>query len=218
MHGESAVVRAKQDHDGDRADSACQFTGNPAENGCMKRTLLGTLLALLLPFAVHGEPVKFRNAAHRIAGTIPDGWKEVPGTAGETALKITREDAGKQVARITVMSYDTRGSVSAAYDVWTMTDREIQASGESGSVNGEAVKVLKFGRGEIDRHHMVWTLNRRTLADGTTMWQLAYEGIRGSEGVTVQLTVAGDEEWYAANEAVFLIFIRVLKLSVPKDG
>jgi hypothetical protein len=82
-------------------------------------------------------------------------------------------------------------------------------------VEGEAVKVLKFGRAEIDRHHMIWTLSQRTLKEGTTMWQMAYEGVRGSDGITVQLTVAGDEARYTANEALFAIFIKVLRLSVP---
>jgi hypothetical protein len=182
----------------------------------MNRLLHGPLLALLLlPLVVRAEPVKFAIAEHRVAGTIPDGWAQIPGAGGETALKIARQGAGSDIARITVMTYDASGSVPPGYDVWKMTDKEIEASGATGSVAGEAVKVLKFGRGEIDRHHMVWTLNRRTLAEGTTMWQLAYEGIRGTDGITVQLTVTGDDEWYNANESVFAIFMKVLKLSVP---
>ena len=88
----------------------------------------------------------------------------------------------------------------------------------SGSVEGEAVKVLKFGRGQIDRHHMIWTLSQRTLKEGTTMWQLAYEGVRDSEGVTVQLTVTGEEAWFTEHEASFGNFLKVLKLSAPKPN
>ena len=184
----------------------------------MNRTLSVALLALLLAPAVQAEPTRFTNAEHRVSGIIPDGWKEVGGYDRETALKISRQGAGENVARITVMTYDARENVAPGYDVWTLTDKEIEASGGTGAINGEAIKVLKFGRGEIDHLHMVWTLNRRTLPDGATMWQLAYEGVRGTEGITVQLTVTGDEAWFTANEAVFAIFIKVLRLSVPKAG
>ena len=184
----------------------------------MNRTLPVALLALLLPLAVQAEPVRFTKAEHRVSGIIPDGWKEVGGGGRDTALKIARQGAGESVARISVMTYDARENVAPGYDVWALTDKEIEASGASGAVNGEAIKVLKFGRGEIDHLHMVWTLNRRALPDGTTVWQLAYEGVRGTEGITVQLTVTGDEAWYAANESVFSIFIKVLRLSVPKTG
>jgi hypothetical protein len=184
----------------------------------MNRTLPAALLAVLLPLAIRAEPVRFTSAEHHVSGIIPDGWKEIGGTNRETALKIARQGAGESVARITVTTYDARESVTPGYDVWAMTDKEIEASGGSGAVNGEAIQVLKFGRGEIDHLHMVWTLNRRTLPDGATMWQLAYEGVRGTEGVTVQLTVTGDEPWYVANESVFSIFIKVLRLSVPKAG
>jgi hypothetical protein len=184
----------------------------------MNRRLPAVLLVLLLPLAVRGEPVRFTNTEHHVSGIIPDGWKEVGGGNRETALKISKQGAGESVARITVMTYDARENVAPGYDVWTLSDKEIEASGASGAVNAEVIKVLKFGRGEIDHLHMVWTLNRRTLPDGVTMWQLAYEGVRGTDGVTVQLTVAGDEAWYAANESVFSIFIKVLRLSVPKAG
>jgi hypothetical protein len=33
----------------------------------------------------------------------------------------------------------------------------------------------------------------------------------------VQLTVAGDEAWFTANEATFADFIKVLRLSVAKS-
>jgi len=176
-------------------------------------------MGFLLPFSAQGEPIRFTSAEHQIATIIPDGWKEVSGINKETALKISKDGAGNQTARISVMTYPVpAGTFPAGYDVWTMTDSDIEASGASGSVDGEAVKVLKFGRAEIDHHHMVWTLSHRTLLEGTTMWQLAYEGMRGSDGVTVQLTVAGDEDWYLANEKVFSVFLRVLKFSVPKGG
>jgi hypothetical protein len=176
------------------------------------------LLALLLPLVVLAEPSRFTNSEHRVSGIIPDGWKEVGGNDHDTALVISRQGAGESVARISVMTYDARENVVAGYDPWSLTDKEIEASGASGAVNGEAIKVLKFGRGEIDHFHMVWTLNRRTLPDGSTLWQLAYEGVRGTDGITVQLTVTGDEAWYAANESVFTIFMKVLKLSAPKAG
>lgn len=189
------------------------------QNALMNRLLAGLLLGIWLPFTALGEPTRFTSAEHQIATIIPDGWKEVGGINKETALKISKEGAANQTARITVMTYPVAaGTFPAGYDVWTMADSDIEASGATGSVDGEAVKVLKFGRGEIDHHHMVWTLSRRTLLEGTTMWQLAYEGLRGAHGVTVQLTVAGDEDWYAANEKVFSVFLRVLKLSVPKGG
>ena len=219
MRASLASLRAKSPRwEGAKGDSACQPAGNPAQSGRMNRTLPAALLVLLLPLAVQAEPARFKSAEHHVSGIIPDGWKEVGNNNRETALKIARQGAGESVARITVMTYDARENVTPGYDVWALTDKEIEASGASGAVNGEAIKVLKFGRSEIDHLHMVWTLNRRTLPDGATMWQLAYEGVRGTEGITVQLTVAGDEPWYAANESVFSIFIKVLRLSVPKAG
>jgi hypothetical protein len=184
----------------------------------MIRMLLGAGLFLLLMDApLLAEPTKFTNAAQRISCIIPTGWSEMGGLNQETILKIAKqgEDKEKDIARITVMVYPLPpGSYPKGYDVWTMSDEAIRSSGESGSVDGEAVKVLKFGRGQIDKHHMVWTLNQRTLKEGTTMWQLAYEGIRDSEGITVQLTVTGEEAWFTANETTFGTFLKVLKLSV----
>jgi hypothetical protein len=186
----------------------------------MKQKWCGVILALALPWAARGEPTKFVNAEHNITATIPDGWKEVGGDKKEdTALKISRSGDGDNTARITVMTYPVAAGVfPPKFDVWIMKDDDIQKTGEAGSVEGESVTVLKSGRGEIDHHHMIWTLNRRKLLEGTTMWQLAYEGIRGADGITVQLTVAGDEEWFKANESVFALFIKVLRLSVPKSG
>jgi hypothetical protein len=185
----------------------------------MNQRWSGALLVFFLAIDAQGEPVKFVNAEHQITATIPDGWKEVGGDKkDDVALKISRSGDGNNTARITVMTYPVSAGVfPPKFDVWIMTDNDIEKTGESGSIEGETVKVLKFGRGEIDHHHMIWTLNQRKLLEGTTMWQLAYEGIRGTDGITVQLTVAGDEEWFKANESVFAIFIKVLRLSVPKS-
>src|SRR4051812_31203327 len=189
------------------------------KNDSMKQTWTSVMLAFLLPLGAQGEPTKFVSAEHKIAATIPDGWKQLATTQNDTALKISRSGVGDTTARISVMTYPVSAGVfPPKFDVWIMTDNDIQKTGESGSVDGEAVKVLKFGRAEIDHHHMIWTLNRRTLQENTTMWQLAYEGIRGTDGITVQLTVTGDEEWYAANESVFALFIKVLRLSVPQGS
>jgi hypothetical protein len=178
----------------------------------------GVALSFLLPLAALGEPAKFVNAEHQVTAIIPDGWKEAPAAKNEVALKISRSGEGNNTARITVMTYPVSAGVFPPhFDVWKISDHDIQITGEAGSIDGEIVKVLKFGRGEIDHHHMIWTLNRRTLQEGTTMWQLAYEGIRGTDGITVQLTVAGDEAWFTANESVFAIFIKVLRLSLPKS-
>jgi hypothetical protein len=187
------------------------------KDGAMKQWT-GVALSFLLPLAALGEPAKFVNAEHQITATIPDGWTEVARNKDDTALKISRSGEGNNTARITVMTYPVPAGVYPPnFDVWKITDNDIQITGEAGSVEGEAVKVLKFGRAEIDHHHMIWTLNRRKLLEGITMWQLAYEGLRGTDGITVQLTVAGDEAWFTANESVFAIFIKVLKLSLPKS-
>ena len=194
--------------------------GSPPQNQqrCpMIRPLSGLLLALLLPLVVQAEPAPFQNAQHRVSGIIPNGWKELPTSNPETALKISREGAGNDTARITITTYPVPpGTYPAAFDVWKMTDKQIRESGESGSDAGEKVTVLKFGRGEIDHQHVVWTLNHRTLQDNTVLWQLAYEGLRGTDGFTVQLTVTGDETWYTTNADSFAVFIRVLRLAMPK--
>jgi hypothetical protein len=185
----------------------------------MFRMLPAAWLIFVLTFSAQAEPTKFASAEHRIACIIPSGWAEVRGANHETVLKIARQGEADNIARISVMVYPLPpSSYPKGYDVWTMSDEAIRSSGEAGSVEGEAVKVLKFGRGQIDRQHMIWTLSQRTLKEGTTMWQLAYEGVRDSEGITVQLTVAGVEPWFTENEASFGNFIKVLKLSAAKVG
>jgi hypothetical protein len=194
--------------------------GNSGHDAFMIRLLPSAgLLLLFLAAPIVAEPTKFASAEHRISCVIPSGWTETPGPNRETVLKIAKNGEEKNIARITVMIYPLpAGSYPKGFDVWTMSDEAIRSSGESGSVEGEAVKVLKFGRGQIDRHHMIWTLSQRTLKEGTTMWQLAYEGVRDSEGITVQLTVTGEDAWFTENEASFGSFIKVLKLSPPAAG
>jgi hypothetical protein len=170
----------------------------------------GALLLLLSVCSMSAEPARFSNARHVVSAVIPAGWKHVPETRKETALKLGKDSSSGDSARIAIMTYAME-SAPAGFDIWNMSNQDIQRAGAE-----DGKTVLKYGRATIDGIHMVWSLGRKKVLQDTSLWQWTYEGLRGSDGITIQLTVGGDEKWFAENEAVFAGFIKALKLSVPR--
>lgn len=182
----------------------------------MKSKLLPLLLIVALTQFCTGAPVPFSSPQHQVFATVPDGWDQVQGVTQQTALKIARLGSSSQKARIALMIHDVpAGRFAPGYDIWTMSDDEIRKAAGS-SFAGESVTVLNAGRGAVDGLHMVWSKARRTAPDGSMVWEFTYEGIRGTQYLTIRLTSVGDQDWFTVNQAVFAEFIRTLRLSKAK--
>lgn len=177
----------------------------------MKANLLFVCCTACLAAIAQATPIQFTSSEHRISATIPDGWDQVQGVRSDTALKIARVASAGQKARIAViLDAIPAGRVASGYDIWSMSDEDIRKAAGSTSMAGEPVTVLNCGRAAIDGVHVVWSKTRRKAPDGSELWEFTYEGIRGSQYVTIRLTSVGDEGWFTPNQAIFADFIRGL--------
>ncbi|HWW74108.1 MAG TPA: hypothetical protein VNZ44_01860, partial [Pyrinomonadaceae bacterium] len=171
--------------------------------------LVCAILAFLSP--ARAQQRTFTSKENNVSAQLPGGWDQVQGVRDKTLLKLARSGPSGQKARITLVLDDIpAGRIAAGFDMWDMTDEQIrQAAGKS--FMGEKVSVLNVGRASIDGVHVAWNSNRRQVAGGTEMWEFVYEGIRGSQYMTVRLTAVGDKDWFESNQAIFADFVRSLR-------
>lgn len=181
--------------------------------GPWQRCLL-LLVYVLLTFALTAQAQRrsFTSKENNVSAPIPAGWEQVQGVRDTTLLKLARSGPAGQKARITIVLADLPpGRVADGYDMWEMTDEQLrEASGKS--FMGEKVEVLNVGRASIDAVHFVWHSSHRRIAEQGELWEFVYEGIRGSQYLTIRLTVTGNRFWYESNQAIFADFIRGLRL------
>lgn len=178
------------------------------------RVRLSLVCAILafLPTA-QAQQRTFTSREYKVSAQVPGGWDQVQGVRDKTLLKLARSGPAGRKARITFVLDDIpAGRVAAGFDMWDMTDEQLrEAAGKS--FMGETVSVMNVGRASIDGVHVVWNSKRRRVSDDTEMWELVYEGIRGSQYMTVRLTSVGDKDWFESNQAVFADFVRELRLT-----
>lgn len=180
----------------------------------MKLKFLSSIIYFALTHFCFAAPIQFSSSQHRLSATLPDGWEQVQGLTQQSVLKLARLGSGSQKARIALMLHDVpSGTYALDYDIWSMSDADMRTAIETNATSG--ITVLHVGRGAVDGLHMMWSKSRVEVPDGSTLWDFTYEGIRGSQYLTIRLTSVGDEVWFTANQALFAEFIRTLKLSTP---
>jgi hypothetical protein len=147
-----------------------------------------------------------------VSASLPSGWDQVQGIRGSTVLKLARSGPAGQKARITlVLDNLPPERVAEGFDIWDMTDEQIRkAAGKS--FMGEKVIILNVGRASIDSVHVAWNSNRRQITEDEEMWEFTYEGLRGSQYMTLRLTAVGNKDWFESNQAIFADFVRGLRL------
>ncbi len=170
-------------------------------------------IALFLSTA-QAQHKDFISKQHRISASIPDGWDQIQGIRDNTVLKLARSGKAGQKARIAVVLDNIpNGRIEPGFDIWNMSDDDIRKAIESGAMRGETVTMIDVGRASIDGIHVVWNKNRRSIPD-STLWEFVYEGIRGSQYLTIRLTSVGNKDWFDLNQSIFAEFIKSLRLNM----
>ncbi len=169
-------------------------------------------IALLLS-TVQAQQKGFTNKQHSISASLPSGWDEVQGIRDNTVLKLARTSKAGQKARITVVLDNIpEGRIAPDFDIWSMSNDELRKAAQDSSMLGETVTVFDTGRGSIDGVHVVWSKTSRPITDGSELWEFVYEGVRGSQYLTIRLTSVGNKAWFISNQTIFAEFIRSLRL------
>jgi hypothetical protein len=167
---------------------------------------------LALLSTTQAQQRSFTNKENNVSVPLPRGWDQVQGIQDSTLLKLVRSGTGGQKARITLILNDIPpGRVADGFDIWEMTNEQLRKAGGK-SFLGEKVDVLDVGRASIDGVHVVWHSSYRQIMEQGELWEFVYEGIRGSQYLTIRLTVTGNKGWYESNQAIFADIIMGLRL------